>query len=216
MPTIAGSTWSRNCLHYWILGGLFWILWISWAKSRQTKKAPSNSATPKTSGKNIQNVVTMKFLLIRFLKFTSLMKTQWLLLLPVISTILGIFFFTIFFSFLFPVLNSYVCCETPEVVITVPPKSQCRFVCICLVNLKILTWHGVFPPVYLWFLLDCHCHLFPNLPLPDGLISCAEVNVIGKLDVVFALIASGFGFYNKLWKLNNRILEMPQKIIEGS
>lgn len=52
----------------------------------------------------------------------------------------GYFFFLLFFfSFLFPVLNSYVCCETPEVVITVPPKSQCRFVCICLVNLKILT-----------------------------------------------------------------------------
>lgn len=112
MPTIAGSTWSRNCLHYWILGGVFGILWISWAKSRQTKKAPSNSATQKPMGKNIQNVVTMIFLLIRFLRFTSLTKSQWwwwlrLLLLPVISRILGNFFFTIFFSFLFPVLNLY-------------------------------------------------------------------------------------------------------------
>lgn len=45
-------------------------------KNRQTKKALSNSATQKTFGKNIQNVVAMIFLLIRFLKFTSLIKSQ--------------------------------------------------------------------------------------------------------------------------------------------
>lgn len=99
MPTIAGSTWSRNCLHYWILGGLFWILGISWAKSRPTKEAPSNFATQKPFGKNIQNVVTMIFLLIRFLKFTSLIKSQWLLLITVISRLLGKFFYYFFSVF---------------------------------------------------------------------------------------------------------------------
>lgn len=109
-----------------------------------------------------------------------------------------------------------MCSETPEVVSSVTSKSQCGFVYIYVVNLKICIGHGVFPPVYLWFLLDCHCCLFSSLSLPDGLIFCAEMNGIGKLDVAFALTVSGFRSYHKLWKLSNRILEMPWKIIEGS
>lgn len=86
---------------------------------------------------------------------------------------------------------------------------------VCLYIFNKSETRGVFPCLFIIFIGLPLLSIF-KFPLPDGLIPWAEVNVIGKLDVVFALIVSGFGFYSKLWRLNNRILEMPQKIIEGS
>lgn len=47
-------------------------------------------------------------------------------------------------------------------------------------------------------LLGYHHHQVSTLTLYDGLIFLSEVNVIGKLDLVFALIGSWFVLQNKL------------------
>lgn len=45
-------------------------------KTDKQRKPPTTLLLKRTYGKNIQNVVTMIFLLIRFLEFTSLIKSQ--------------------------------------------------------------------------------------------------------------------------------------------
>lgn len=50
MPTIAGSTWNRNCLQFRILGGLFCAVWISLTKKQTDKASPQHPCSPKTFG----------------------------------------------------------------------------------------------------------------------------------------------------------------------